>query len=504
MAGYADNLRERPDHVAVTCADATRTYRQLHHRASRLASALGALGVRHGDRLAIMLPNGVEFVECLAASAKLECAALTVNWHLAADELAHVLGDSGAGVLVAHADLRDVVAAAAPGCPVLLVGAGPDDPDDYEAALAGAADDDLPSPWPTSWPVVYTSGTTGRPKGVVHGALASPEVLDMTQTMLAGLWGYGPDDVHAVAGPLYHAGPQGYANLTLFVGGTVVVMAEWDAREFCRIVQDHGVTTTFLTPAHFIRFLEVPEDERAAYDLSSLRHVLHAGAPCPRTVKERMIAALPDAEIWEIYGMSEGGATRVSSADWAERPGTVGLPWPGTEIRILDADTLDPLPAGATGLVYVRPAHGRFHYHGDDEKTAGAWHDDAFTVGDVGHLDEDGWLYLTDRRVDMVIKGGVNVYPRSVEEVLHRHRAVVDCAVFGVPDERDGEHLHAVVELREPVGAEELLRFVRANLDPWSCPSTVEVVDRLPRDPNGKVLKRQLRARAWAGTGRSI
>ncbi len=504
MAGYADNLRDRPDHVAVRCGDDARTYRELHHRASRLASVLRGLGLSAGDRLAIMLPNSVEFVECLAASAKLECAALTVNWHLAPDELAHVLGDSGAGVLVAHADLRDVVDAAAPGCPVLLVGAGADDATDYESALAGAADEDLPSTWPTSWPVVYTSGTTGRPKGVVHGALASAEVLDMTQTMLAGLWGYGPEDVHVVAGPLYHAGPQGYANLTLFVGGTVVVMPEWDARGFCRTVQEQGVTTTFLTPAHFIRFLEVPEEERAAYDLGSLRHVLHAGAPCPRTVKERMIAALPGAEIWEIYGMSEGGATRVSAAEWSARPGTVGLPWPGTEIRILEPDTLEQVGPGETGLVYVRPAHGRFHYHGDEGKTAGAWHDDAFTVGDVGHLDEDGWLFLTDRRVDMVIKGGVNVYPRSVEEVLHRHPAVVDCAVFGVPHERDGEHLHAVVELREPTDPEELVRFTRANLDPWSCPSTVEVVDRLPRDPNGKVLKRQLRAAAWADAGRSI
>lgn len=504
MGGYADTLRDTPDHPAVICGSRRLTYRGLHHRTSRLASVLADLGLGRGDRLAVMLPNSLEFVECLAASAKLECAALSVNWHLAPDELAHVLGDSDAGALVTNTVLAAVVEAAAPACPVLFVGDGAPVGQGYEDALSAADTDDLPSPWPTSWPVIYTSGTTGRPKGVVHGALASAELLSMTHDALAAMWGYTADDVHLVAGPLYHAGPQGYANLTLYVGGTVVVMEAWDARRFCELVHEHGVTTTFLTPAHFIRLLEIPDDEWSSYDLRTLRHVLHAGAPCPRTVKERIIATLPDAEVWELYGMSEGGATRVAADEWLRRPGTVGRPWPGTEIRILDPDTMEPVAAGSTGLVYVRPAHGRFHYHGDDDKTAGAWHDDAFTVGDVGHLDDDGWLFLTDRLVDMVIKGGVNVYPRTVEEVLHRHPAVVDCAVIGVPDERDGEHLHAVVELRNPVPTDELIRFTHDNLDPWSCPSTIEVVPELPRDPNGKVLKRHLRAAAWAGAGRSI
>lgn len=506
MGGYAEHLRDRPEHVAVRCGPTSRTYAELHRRASRLASVLtsGELGrpLVPGDRLAVMLPNSVEFIECLAASAILECAALSVNWHLAAEELAHVLTDSGAAALVAHASLTDVLSRARPRCPVLLV--ADQGPDGYEARLAAARTDHLPIPWPVSWPVVYTSGTTGRPKGVVHGTLADAEVLSFTQTMLAELWGYRPDDVHLVAGPLYHAGPQGYANLTLFVGGTVEVMETWDARRFFQLVEQRRVTTTFLTPAHFIRLLEVPEDERSRHDLSSLRHIIHAGAPCPRRVKERIMEALPDAEVWELYGMSEGGATRVSPEEWRARPGTVGRPWPGTEIRILDPETLQPLGAGQTGLVYVRPAHGRFHYHGDPEKTAKAWHEDAFTVGDVGYLDEDGWLFLTDRAVDLVIKGGVNIYPRTVEEVLHQHPAVVDCAVFGVPHERDGEHLHAVVELRRAVSDDELLAFVRARLDAWSCPSTIEVVNELPRDPNGKVLKRRLRAAAWAGAGRSI
>jgi long-chain acyl-CoA synthetase len=217
-----------------------------------------------------------------------------------------------------------------------------------------------------------------------------------------------------------------------------------------------------------------------------------------------MIAAFPHAEIWELYGMSEGGATRVDSDEWLARPGTVGLPWPGVEIRIVDPETHERLPAGRDGLIYVRPARGRFRYHNDDAKTAEAWDDDAFTVGDVGHLDDDGYLYLTDRRSDMVIRSGVNIYPREVEEVLHRHDAVVDCAVFGIPDDRDGEVLKAVVETRSPVAVDELAEWCRRHLDPFKCPSMFDLTDELPRDPNGKVLKRLLRDAEWAAAGRSI
>jgi len=299
----------------------------------------------------------------------------------------------------------------------------------------------------------------------------------------------------------------------VYTGGTVVVMDGWDARSFLAQVEQHRATTTFLTPAHFIRLLEVPAEERQAFDVSSLRHVIHAGAPCPRPVKAAVIEAFPEAEIWELYGMSEGGATKVSSADWLAHPGTVGLPWPGVEIRILDPDTLEPVATGGDGLIYVKPAQGRFQYHNDPDKTAATWRDDAFSVGDIGHLDDEGWLYLTDRHSDLIIRAGVNVYPREVEEVLYAHPSVVDCAVFGAPDDRDGEHPVAVVELRPPEygsappdtpDATDLDAWCRQRLDPYKVPTRFELVDTLPRDPNGKVLKRLLRDAAWAGTGRKI
>jgi long-chain acyl-CoA synthetase len=318
------------------------------------------------------------------------------------------------------------------------------------------------------------------------------------------LWGWTPEDTYIVTGPAYHAGPGGWTMAALYVGATTVILESFNAGEWLRLVERHRVTRTFMVPAHFIRILEVSDAERQRLDLSSLQLIVHAGAPCPVPVKRRIIDALAPCEISELYGMSEGGATRISMAEWLQRPGSVGTPWPGTEIRILDDDGHELAP-GATGIIYVRPPGGsQFHYHDDPAKTESAWRDDAFTVGDVGHLDEDGYLYLTDRAVDMVIRGGVNIYPREVEEVLHTHPAVVDCAVFGVPDDQLGEQLMAVVETRRPTTAEDLREFCREHLADFKVPAYVELIDELPRQPNGKVLKRVLREQHWAGRAARI
>ncbi len=343
---------------------------------------------------------------------------------------------------------------------------------------------------------------------MIHGVFTG-EIARRAQQGQVALWQWTADDVYILSGPAYHAGPGGYVMTALFVGARSVIMqpggsGAWDAREWLRLVDQERVTISFMTPAHFIRILEVPDAERARFDLSSLRIIVHGGAPCPVPVKRRIIDALAPAAVWELYGASEGGATRISPEEWLARPGSVGTPWPGVDVRVLDDDghVIDP---GETGLVYIRPAGGaRFHYHDDDAKTASAWRDDSFTVGDVGHLDADGYLFLTDRASDMVIRGGVNVYPREIEDVLFTHPAVVDCAVFGVPDERLGERLHAVVEARAAVTNDELDTWCRERLAAYKVPASWELVAELPRHPNGKVLKRALREQAWAGRDTKI
>ncbi|HVM41701.1 MAG TPA: AMP-binding protein [Acidimicrobiia bacterium] len=499
--GLWANARNQPEQAAVVMGDATRTYGELAARASRLTTALAAAGVEPETPVAVMLPNGVEFFEVAAAAARGEMRFLPVNWHLKGEELAYILADSGARAIVADPALAEHVERGlegAPGCSVLWVG----ESGSYEAAIADHEPRETEG-WPAPAFMFYTSGTTGRPKGVKHGNMTA-ERLELTNAGVAGLWGLTADDVYLLSGPGYHAGPGGYAFATLFVGGTVAVLPAWDAREWLAAVERHRVTATFLAPAHFIRILEVPDDERDAFDLSSLRLIIHAGAPCPVSVKRRIIEALPSCEIWELYGMSEGGATRVSPQEWLERPGTVGKPWPGVEIRIVGPDGA-VLGPNEPGVIYATPMGGaKFEYHNDPGKTSEAWRDDAYTVGDIGFLDDDGYLYLTDRASDMVIRGGVNIYPAEIENALHEHDDVVDCAVFGVPDERMGERLKAVVEARRPMTPDDVQDHVRERLADFKVPEIVEFVDQLPRDPNGKVMKRFLREQHWTAQGSQI
>jgi len=494
IIGISEHARRTPDKPALILDDDVRTFAQLDERTTRLAHALEARGIGPDDRVAVMLPNCIEFFEVWAAAGKLAAPVVLVNWHLKRDELTYILEDSGAKLLVAHVDLLEYAepAAQATGCALLLVGRG----DAYEAAVAAGAPEPAIELVALQSPIFYTSGTTGRPKGVVHGRPDPEKVSQMTAGQIM-LWSWTSDDVYIVTGPAYHAGPGGWAMSALAIGATTVILPSFDAREWFRLVARHGVTCTFAVPSHFIRMLEVPEEERRRYDLSSLRLIVHAGAPCPVPVKYRIIEALAPCEIAELYGMSEGGATRISMAEWLARPGSVGTPWPGVEVRILD-ELGDEVPVGEPGLIYVLPPGGmRFHYHDDDDKTASAWRDNAFTVGDVGYLDADGFLFLTDRAADMVIRGGVNIYPREIEDVLYTHPAVVDCAVFGVPDDRLGEQLMAVVEARDAVTPAELRDFCRARLADFKVPARFELVDQLPRQPNGKVLKRVLREQHW-------
>jgi long-chain acyl-CoA synthetase len=488
--------------AALVAPTGTRTFAELADRSARLARVLRDHGAGPGDRVALMLPNSCEWFETNVAVARLGAQLVPVNWHLRRDELAWILEDSDARVLVTGTELvteAEAAVAALPGCHVLRVG------DDYEAAIAAAQPDPEAAAAAGVAPgvVLYTSGTTGRPKGVVHEQATTAR----SRQTHVDLWGFTRDDVHLLVGPAYHGAPWSYAVTHLALGATVVVMPRWDAREFLRLVDAHRVTNTFLVPTHFARLLEVPEPERRSRDLSSLRLVLHGAAACPIAVKERIIDFFSPAEVWEFYGFSEAGrVSRIGPDEWRAHPGSAGRPFEGVHVAILD-DAGAELPAGATGWIHVVPAHGdRFHYRNNPDATAAVTAPTRFgpavTGGDVGHLDADGYLYVTDRSAELVVRGGVNVYPREAEDALHTHPAVVDCAAFGVPDAVYGERLVALVELTpgSALDADALVQHVRGRLAGFKCPEEIRIVDTLPRDPNGKVRKALLREQARTGS----
>jgi long-chain acyl-CoA synthetase len=489
--GVTAVARLDPDRPAMVMGASVLSYGQLHLRAARLAAVLAGYGAGPGRPVATVLPNGTEQFEAATAASMLGAPYLPVNWHLKAGELGYIFADADVAVVVGHVDFIDELQAAVADTgrvvPLLVVGEG------YEGALEEATP--LPDADSTSGPelMFYTSGTTARPKGVVHGAMADAAGRRQGMEGQVALWGWTADDVYVMSGPSYHASHAGWALCSLYVGATTVITDHFEARAWLAEVERTRGTRSFMVPAHFIRILEIPEDERAAMDLSTLSLVVHAAAPCPIVVKQKMMDAFPQTEIHELYGASEGGATKISPEEWRDHPGSVGRPWPGVEIRILDEDG-GAVPTGGTGLVYIRPPGGRrFTYRNDEAATSQAWQDDAFTVGDIGHLDADGYLTITDRVSDMVLWGGVNIAPREIEEVLYQHPEVVDCAVFGIPHPRDGERLKAMVQLRRPVEISQLEEHVGARLAGYKVPHVWEIVDELPRDQNGKVLKRLLR-----------
>jgi long-chain acyl-CoA synthetase len=309
--------------------------------------------------------------------------------------------------------------------------------------------------------------------------------------------------VHLLVGPAYHTAPGAFANRALQqFGQTVVIMRHFDAEECLRLIETHRVTWSHMVPINFVRILALPEEKRHSYDLSSVRRILHAAAPCPIEVKRAIMELFPPGSIYEYYGATEGLATLCPAEEWLAKPGTVGRAAPGIDVRIY-GDEGDPLPAGEVGTVYFSTPM-RFRYAGAPEKTRQSWRGDYFTAGDMGYLDEDGYLFLTDRKIDMIITGGANVYPAEVESVLFTHPAVADVAVFGIPDKEWGERVHAVVELRSPVTEDEIIAFCRDRIAHYKCPGSVEFVEGLPRDPNGKIRKRVLREPFWKDSDRKI
>lgn len=494
VALYASH---EPDRMAVTAAGGTRTYAELNSRANQLARALRARGVAAGDGLAVLCGNRPEFVDAYVAAHRGGLRLTTINWHLTAEEAGYIANDCGARVLVADARFAAVATATAAHMPAgtILLAAGGDIAgfESFEAFLAGHAGTDIDDPVLGS-SMLYTSGTTGRPKGV-HRA----EQARVTAASLA-IYGYRSGDVHLCTGPLYHAAPLAFSLAApLNAGVGVVLMDSWNPEDALRLIAEHRVTHTHMVPFMFHRLLALPAAARTAHDVSSIRQILHGAAPCPVSVKQAIIDWFGPVVV-EYYAATEGLGTLVDSAAWLERPGTVGRPiLPGGVI--VGDEAGEPLPPGETGLVYIKaPSVGRFEYFGDPAKTSSAYRGDYFTLGDVGYMDGDGFLFLTDRSANLIISGGVNIYPAEVDAVLLGHPAVADAATIGIPNPEWGEEVKAVVELRDGYAASdelagELIAHCRDNLAHFKCPRTVDFTDQLPRQDNGKIYKRLLRDR---------
>jgi long-chain acyl-CoA synthetase len=505
----AYHARLAPERTALLAPAAARSFAALNARCNQLARALRRLGLGRGDAVALLCGNRPEFVEVLGAALRAGLRATPINWHLTGEEAGYVADDCEARVLVADAAFADTALAAArraPGAKTrLAIGGALPGFDDYEALLAGEDAGDLEDPV-LGATMLYTSGTTGRPKGVYRRE--TPRSA-LTGPLLASAAFRPGEDLALCTGPLYHAAPLALnLQLPLAAGVGVVLMERFDAAETLRLVEAHRITHTHLVPTMFHRLLALPPEERARRDVSSLRWVLHGAAPCPVHVKRAMIEWLGPV-LYEYYAATEGGAFFIGSREWLERPGSVGRPAPGQRVEVRD-EAGCALPPGEVGTVYFRaPDVGRFEYFKAPEKTAAAYRGDWFTMGDLGRFDADGYLYLTGRSAEVIISGGVNVYPAEIDAVLLMHPAVADAAAVGAPDDEWGEQVRAVVKLAAGHAADEvlaraILAHCRAHLAHYKCPRAVDFTDELPRLPTGKLQRRKLRERYWQGREREI
>ncbi|MFD7710481.1 acyl-CoA synthetase [Streptomyces sp. NPDC059786] len=513
--GFWAQATQNPDRTVLVAPNGEEwTAGRLHAEVNRLVHGLRAAGLARGDAFAVVLPNGVEFFTAYLAASQAGFYLVPVNHHLVGPEIAWIVADSGAKVLIAHERFADAARLAAdeaglPATHRYVIG----DPEScdgfrpYPELLEGQS----PSPpedRTLGWVMNYTSGTTGRPRGIRRPLPGKPPEEAYLGGFL-GIFGIRPFDgnVHLVCSPLYHTAVLQFAGASLHIGHRLVLMEKWTPEEMLRLIDRHRCTHTHMVPTQFHRLLALPEEVRARYDVSSMRHAIHGAAPCPDHVKRAMIAWWGHS-VEEYYAASEGGGAFATAEDWLKKPGTVGRAWPISELAVFDDDG-SRLPPGELGTVYMKMTTGGFSYHKDEAKTRKNRIGDFFTVGDLGCLDEDGYLFLRDRKIDMIISGGVNIYPAEIESVLLGHPAVADAAAFGIPHDDWGEEVKAVVEpapghAPDASLAADVLAHCERQLAGYKRPKSVDFIEEMPRDPNGKLYKRRLRDPYWEGRTRNV
>ena len=497
----ADHAARAPDKAAIIMGATGRTvtFAALDAISNQSAQLLRSLGLARGDVVATLFANAPEVFAFGWASQRSGLFQTAISTKLSPSDIAYILADSGARLLVVSPDYASLAHAALAGLPDLRAycwqGSDGHLPDWSKAAMAMPADPIGDESAGTD--LLYSSGTTGRPKGVMPSLPDGPIGAETPLTRMGtGLYRMSADTIYLSTSPLYHAAPLRWAMAVQQIGGTVIVMERFDAEEALRLIERHRVTHATFVPTHFVRMLKLPEAARHRYDVSSLQAVVHAAAPCPIPVKHAMIDWFGPV-VHEYYSGTEScGITALSSPEWLAKPGSVGRPVLGN-IHIVD-DAGDELPPGETGHVYFSDGPA-FHYLNDPQKTAEA-HDARgwATLGDIGHLDEDGYVFLTDRKSFMIISGGVNIYPQEIENLLVTHPAVADVAVIGIPDEEMGERVIAVVQPAPDAIpgddlAADLIAYARSHLGGVKTPRRIDFVEELPREPTGKLMKRKLR-----------
>ncbi len=508
--GFWALAHEEPDHLALVDPSGIEfSAGELLGRVNQVVHGLRGLNLQQGDVVATLLPNGVEMFELYLAALQAGWYLVPINHHLVGTEVAYILSDSGAKAFVAHERFAEVALDAAEEAELpssVCFAVGEITGFGSFARLRDSQPTDDPADRTIGDVMNYTSGTTGNPKGVYRPLSgASPEDAALGLSGILFLFGIQPqdDNVHIVGSPLYHTAVLRFSGASIHLGHTIVLMDKWLPEEMLQLIEKYRVTSSHMVPTQFHRLLALPEDVRDKYDMSSLQHMIHAAAPCPVDVKYKMIEWWGNS-VDEYYAASEGGGTLVTAEEWLEKPGTVGKPWPISEIAVFDDEGNKVEEPGTIGTVYMSMQTGDFSYHKDEQKTKSNRIGKYFTVGDVGFIDEDGYLFLRDRKIDMIISGGANIYPAEIENVLLGFPKVADVAVFGIPNEDWGEEIKAVIEPAEgveasPALADEILEYCSTRLAKFKTPKSIDFTDSMPRDPNGKLYKRKLRDPYWEG-----